>query len=353
MAKKILVYSVTFYPHQGGMEKNSELLAQTLNNFKDLSVTLITNSELNNNLELNTNYKIIRTKSNFKFLKHTIINDIIIINGGVSLPAVLAGTIFGKKIIPIFQMAEIPGKPSNESKFKAKIKKKLLKFCDKVVGVSQACLESRKISSTKGLVIYNPIDPFLEDFKRKNKIIPLKNRPIDILYAGRMIEGKGIFILIDALKQLDLKKIELNVLFSGNGSDEDKLKNYVSSIDWQYIKISFQDYVRGSELAQTYLKAKCMILPSHSHTEGSPLSIAEAFSFGCAIIHSNQPAMIEQTGKAGISFLSGDHYQLSKSIEILFKKSDWQNISKNSVERSKLFSSENYQMKLKEMIASI
>lgn len=353
MAKQILIYSVTFYPHQGGMEKNSELLAYTLNNLKEFRVTLLTNSELNNNIELNTDYKIIRTKSNLKLGQNVINNDIIIINGGVSLPAVLAAVIFRKKIIPIFQMAEISGKSINESQFKTNIKSKLLKFCDKIIGVSQACLDSRKVSSTKGQVIYNPIDPFLENYKRKNKIIPLKNRPIDILYAGRMIEGKGIFILIDALKKLETNKLELNVLFSGNGSDENKLKTYVSSIKWEYIKISFQNFVRKSELARTYLDTKCMVLPSHSHTEGSPLSIAEALSFGCAIIHSNQPAMIEQTGKAGISFKSGDHNHLSKSIEMLFNAANWDKISKNSLERSKLFSSKIYQHKLEELIDNL
>lgn len=353
MANKILVYSVTFYPHQGGMEKNSELLAQELNAFYTGNVQLVTKSLLNGATELNVNYPIIRIKTNAALIKAVINNNIVIVNGGVSLPVAIACFILRKPFVPIFQMAEIPGKAYNESKLKVFLKRMALLWSSKVVGVSQACLDSRLVSDDKGIVIYNPIDPFLEAFLKINIMIPIENRPIDILFAGRMIDGKGIFILLDALKILDEIGLKLNILFSGNGSEEEKFKVEVNRKKWNGINIKFQDFVRDEQLAQTYMDTKCIVLPSHTHTEGSPLSIAEALTFGCAVIHSDQPAMCEQTATAGISFTSGDSKALASAIKSLFEKNEWNRIMQRSVERSGLFSVQVYRDSLFKIMQEI
>lgn len=350
---KILIYSVTFYPHQGGMEKNSELLAEELLRISHRRVTLFTKSKLDGKKELNVPYTIIRSSSSFELINEVFNHDMIIINGGVSLPIAIAAVLFRKPFVPIFQMAEIHGKPINESKLKVGLKKQTLKLAKKVVGVSQACLDSRNISKDKGKVIYNPIDPFLEVFLEQNTLIPIDDRPIDLLFAGRMIEGKGIFIFLEALKLLDQQGLNFQVLFSGNGIDEEQFKNEVLNCKWNNVKIEFQDFVRGDALAQTYLKTKCMVLPSYTHTEGSPLSIAEALIFGCAIIHSDQPAMIEQTAEAGMSFESGNSQALAKLIHSLFENPDWNQVTARSLKRSAMFSSKLYQKKLQELIVEI
>ena len=353
MERKILIYSVTFYPHQGGMEKNSELLAEELLRISQKKVTLFTKSKLECNTELNVPYTIIRSSNSFELIKEVFKNDTIIINGGVSLPIAIVAVLFRKTFVPIFQMAEISGKPINESKLKVGLKKQALKWAKKVVGVSQACLDSRNISKDKGKVIYNPIDPFLESFLKHTTLIPIGERPIDLLFAGRMIDGKGIFILLDALKLLDQQGLNLKVLFSGNGHDEKQFKNEVKKAKLNNIKIQFQDFVRCDDLAQTYLKSKCMVLPSHTHTEGSPLSIAEALTFGCAIIHSDQPAMIEQTAEAGMPFESGNSKTLAKVIDSLFENPDWNQVTARSLKRSTMFSSKLYQKDLRELIADL
>lgn len=353
MAYKVLIYTVTFYPHQGGMEKNSELLASELTTIFNGNVQLFTKSLLENSQELSVDYIITRSTSNFTLIKTLINHDVVFINGGISLPIALACFFFKKPFVPIFQMAEIPGKALNESKFKVYLKRKALTWSKKVVGVSKACLDSRKISDERGIVIYNPIDPYLEVFLRQNKLKDLNDRAVDLLFAGRIIEGKGIFILLDALKILDDTGLKLNVLFSGNGSDELKLKETAAKKNWSAISIKFQDFVRGEQLAQTYMNTKCMVLPSHTHTEGSPLSIAEAFSFGCAVIHSDQPAMCEQTAEAGISFPSGDSKALALTIKTLFKKREWNNVMNKALDRSELFSTAVYYKKLNELMDEI
>lgn len=335
------------------MEKNSELLVHELNSIYKGHVQLVTKSQLNDVNELNVNYPIKRIKNNVDLIKYVVKNNIVIVNGGVSLPVAIACFILRKPFVPIFQMAEIPGKAYNESKLKVYIKRFALDWSSKVVGVSQACLDSRLVSNEKGTVLYNPIDPFLEAFLRENKLIDLEDRPFDILFAGRMIDGKGIFILLHALKILDEIGLKLHILFSGNGSDEEKFKIAVNQKKWNGISIKFQDFVRGEQLAQTYMNTKCMVLPSHTHTEGSPLSIAEALTFGCAVIHSDQPAMCEQTGDAGISFPSGDSNALASEIKSLFEKRQWKQIMCTSQKRSELFSTDVYRKKLKELMQEI
>jgi glycosyltransferase involved in cell wall biosynthesis len=93
-----------------------------------------------------------------------------------------------------------------------------------------------------------------------------KNSKIKILYIGRLKIEKGIFNLIDLLKNIDDGNINLSIV----GEKSDLIKNFINRID-------FIDYVsEKKKLIKLYDTHDILILPSY--TEAHPKVLDEALS---------------------------------------------------------------------------
>jgi len=125
-------------------------------------------------------------------------------------------------------------------------------------------------------VIYNP--------SPKSKIITkiFKDENLNILYVGNINERKGIYNLISAFAEISINnKIRLKIL--GNG-EVFKAKELAKKLKVEHL-IEFIGWVDGKEKENHYLGAQIFCLPSY--TEGLPMSILEAASYGLSIISSN------------------------------------------------------------------
>jgi glycosyltransferase involved in cell wall biosynthesis len=118
-----------------------------------------------------------------------------------------------------------------------------------------------------------------------SEVNPIKNNieinspPKKFIYVGRLLESKGILLLLKAWSLIE-NDLELNIV--GYGKLEKQVKEYCS----QDHRVKFHGFKTGSELAKLYTQSDCLILPSIT-SEGFPRVITEAWAYGLPVIASN------------------------------------------------------------------
>jgi glycosyltransferase involved in cell wall biosynthesis len=156
-----------------------------------------------------------------------------------------------------------------------------LSQADRIITVSQAASHFvSQVFKKDSLVLYRGL-PFAEidslppesDLKREldNKII--------ISYIGRLIYGKGVIHLLEALAALERKDVIL--LIGGDGPERKNLENSVKE-NGLSSQVRFLGTIPFSEVIGILKITDIFVNPSY--TEGLPTSILEAGSCGRAII---------------------------------------------------------------------
>jgi glycosyltransferase involved in cell wall biosynthesis len=134
-------------------------------------------------------------------------------------------------------------------------------------------------------------------------------RDEDFLFVGRLVEEKGILVL---LKASELFPFKLTII--GDGPMRE-LVIKAASVNPYLRYLGFQDKIT---IAHHLKKCKALIFPSIWY-EGFPLAILEAFSTGTVVIASRLGAMAEiiQDGVNGLLFETGNEHDLvDKIVEV-------------------------------------
>lgn len=157
-----------------------------------------------------------------------------------------------------------------------------------------------------------------------------------ILYAGQLIENKGIHVALEALAELvhesQLKSIELDVI----GPDPD---NYQSILIELVRRYKINDFVHflgqkdREELIKIYYTYDVFVYPT-LREEPFGIAIIEAMAAGLPVIASNigGPAEIITHEKTGLLFPVGNGKKLANAFRILIQDRDLGNkISDNAL----------------------
>jgi len=132
-----------------------------------------------------------------------------------------------------------------------------------------------------------------------------------ILFFGRLVEEKGVEVLIDAMAGLDAE-----CLIVGDGPLEKALRDRARRANRADIR--FLGHQPHRTLASLIRRATMVIIPS-IWFENNPFSILEAFALGVPVIASRIggiPELIEH-GKTGLMFTPGDPDDLREKIKFL------------------------------------
>jgi len=100
-----------------------------------------------------------------------------------------------------------------------------------------------------------------------------------LLFVGRMIADKGIFLIADALKLVKQKNLVFKMLYIGTGPEFNKLKNYISELGLNDDVIFAGTILDQEKMKSAYAVAKLFLFPSKYDLDG--LVKREAASFGC------------------------------------------------------------------------
>jgi glycosyltransferase involved in cell wall biosynthesis len=117
----------------------------------------------------------------------------------------------------------------------------------------------------------------------------------DVLFAGRLIEGKGIRTLLAAWEKAAPEGLRL--LVAGDGEALDEVKAHgdrgVVSLGW----------IDGDELATRMRSARALLFPSEYY-ENMPMTILEAFAAGLPVLASDRGSMPEIVAPLGPEWLA-------------------------------------------------
>lgn len=152
------------------------------------------------------------------------------------------------------------------------------------------------------------------------------DKPIRITYLGNIIESKGIFDLIEAVKILLSKGYNILLQIAGKigkdsitGKSEKETEILISSNIKDYpLNFKFIGQVLGNERFILLKNTDIFVFPSHN--EGQPLVILEAMSCGLPIVSTKDCGVIDETvidGYNGILVEKRNIEQLAKAIETL------------------------------------
>jgi glycosyltransferase involved in cell wall biosynthesis len=129
--------------------------------------------------------------------------------------------------------------------------------------------------------------PLFSSYSAVNLIAKSDNKK-RILYAGRIEKAKGVFILLDAFRQMDHEFI---LEFAGSGSDFQKLKEQIEFLNLSD-KVILHGLLSKAELGNVFRRATYFVNPS-SYLETFGLVNLEAMALGCVVLTSGSGALGE------------------------------------------------------------
>lgn len=142
----------------------------------------------------------------------------------------------------------------------------------------------------------------------------------DVLFLGRLGRRKGTYDLLKAIPEI-LKAVPDAMFYLGGDGDIKKCMDIAERNGFKD-HVNFLGWVRGHE-KEEYLK-KCSIFVLPSYSEGMPMSLLEAMSYGLASVSTNAggiPQIID-SGVNGLRFEAGDVNALSLDIIDLLRDRD-------------------------------
>ncbi len=187
-------------------------------------------------------------------------------------------------------------------------------FADKVICVSDSAKEEAiklRIPENKIEVVKNGVDSNLFNPDVESRVREEYNLSKDtflILYAGRLVEAKGVQDLVKAFKQMRTE-FDVKLMILGEGKYKTHLKELAPEKD-----VIFLDPQPYEKMPEFYNAADLFILPSY--WEVQPLGCVEAMACGTPVISTNVGGIPEiiSDGKTGLLFEPGDVIDLEKTI---------------------------------------
>lgn len=175
--------------------------------------------------------------------------------------------------------------------------------------VKKALMEETFVAESKVTVVFNGVS-----LSHSNSMSVKKDYIPHIVYVGRVLRDKGLFVLLDALSLLD-NAFMLTVV--GTGEDLAELKEYSKTKNISD-RVTFTGHVSYDNVLAYLKNSDIFVLPS-LRIEGFPMTIVEAMLCGLPCIVSdiggNSDAVVDQT--TGYLVKSGDKNDLRDKLALL------------------------------------
>lgn len=157
-------------------------------------------------------------------------------------------------------------------------------------------------------------DRLLENFSLEKKFkIKKESKIITILFLARLEREKGIFEMIEAFNELSKNMKDIELTIAGDGKDFKEVKELTDKNS----HIHVVGEVEGEEKIKLFSQSDVYCLPSYS--EGLPISVLEAISFGIPVVTTKVGGLkyFFQTEKMGKMVEAQNRHQLKEALQQL------------------------------------
>ena len=172
---------------------------------------------------------------------------------------------------------------------------------DAFICVSKKVYDAQIIPSiaSKYHLVYNGVNihrfPVLSDSNSS-----ISNKPFIVGYAGRIVENKGIFELLDAIRVIHTNTVDIRLVICGDGkpADIERMSQYIN----QHHMVEYVQYMGFQKnMNQWYRSIHCLVAPSKVQ-EAFGLVLCEAMYCKVPVITSISGAQAEiiENGVSGI-----------------------------------------------------
>ena len=168
--------------------------------------------------------------------------------------------------------------------------------------------------ASKYHLVYNGINthrfPVLSDSNSS-----ISNKPFIVGYAGRIIENKGIFELLDAIRVIHTNTKDIRLVICGDGKPAD-----IERMNWYINQYQMAEYVQyvgfQKDMNQWYRSIHCLVAPSKVQ-EAFGLVLCEAMYCKVPVITSTSGAQAEiiENGVCGILIDTVNSESISEAIQ--------------------------------------
>jgi glycosyltransferase involved in cell wall biosynthesis len=188
------------------------------------------------------------------------------------------------------------------------------------VDAAYACSETtREVMRAKGFEKPMAIIPFGVDTRRFSaaRANRAANEPLTIAYVGRMLPGKGLNILAEALSQL--RSTNWKLLVVGDGPERSTFETHLSERSLMN-RVQFVGAISYDDVPATFRQIDMLVMPTQTTTrirEQFGRVLVEAMASGVPVIGSTSGAIPEVIADSGLIVPEGDAKELAGAIERL------------------------------------
>jgi glycosyltransferase involved in cell wall biosynthesis len=173
-----------------------------------------------------------------------------------------------------------------------------------------------KTYQANSYVLPNAVEPLIKTPGNKNFKGKLK-----LIFLGRIVESKGIYLIVEALFQLK----EYHHLFSftiyGTGQGLENFLHQLKALE--SLEFEYKGIAKGIEKWQAWEAADIFLLPS-IYGEGLPIAMLEAMQAGCIPVVSDDASIttVVENAVNGFVIKKGNVHELIRVLENVITKRD-------------------------------
>ena len=158
---------------------------------------------------------------------------------------------------------------------------------------------------------------FLPNFIDIDEFVPCYEPAQHIVYAGRLVELKGVRTLLQALRELP----SAHLYIIGEGELEPALREQARQYGLEHV--TFTGHLSTAELVALVQRAACMVFPSEWY-ENCPMTVLEAFACATPVIGARIGGTTEliDDWRTGLLFEPGNHQELATKIRFMLDHPD-------------------------------
>lgn len=228
--------------------------------------------------------------------------------------------LFGVKLVLHFHNK---GVSENQDRFFDHFLYKILFKNTKVILLSQYLYDDIKKYVNEAAVFYCP-NGIPEMKPQINTKIEPNNR-VQLLFLSNLIESKGVFVLLEACKQLQIRQLSFHCTFVGGEGDitAQQFNQRVAVLGLEET-VHYAGRKYDAEKNAAFSKAAVFILPTYYHNECFPLTLLEAMQLALPVVSTFEggiPDIVEE-GVTGFLVKQKDATALADKLEILINNAE-------------------------------